>query len=255
MLIIQKAETIEFAELPTIQQRGGKGKDMKGRILGCATDKGYWFATSEGKLGYDSHLAVSLIPKEYDKVFFVTHNGAGKTLDMTSKYIEGIQAVQLKSSEDKVMAACGYRLGDKIFILLSDGHGILLSSDEIIPTGLATQGVRAVTVGDGVYPVACCRCSGEFLFLVDDSGLGKMMPWTEFPSQHRGGKGVIATKHVGCAYCTGVDRVDEIVVWNDKGFCIHVAASDISEQGRNSHGSKIMRLGINEHVTGCAVSV
>jgi DNA gyrase subunit A len=87
--------------------------------------------------------------------------------------------------------------------------------------------------------------NGELL-VVTDAGYGKRTLLTHFTRHHRGGQGVRAVKLTGKrGFVAGAQVVrpgHEVFLISSDGQVIRVACKDISRQGRDATGVRVMRL-------------
>jgi DNA gyrase subunit A len=87
---------------------------------------------------------------------------------------------------------------------------------------------------------------GVSILIMTDSGFGKRTELERFNQQGRGGQGVIGMKltaqrgYVVAAFMVGED--DEIVAISSGGVTIRMPAREISSQGRDATGVRIMSL-------------
>ena len=84
------------------------------------------------------------------------------------------------------------------------------------------------------------------ILIVTDAGYGKRTQLDRFNVQNRGGLGVIGTRltnkkgKVVAAFMVGLE--DEIVAVSASGVPIRMAVRDISSQGRDATGVRVMNL-------------
>ena len=89
-----------------------------------------------------------------------------------------------------------------------------------------------------------------------ENGYGKRTAVDDFPVQGRGGQGVIAIqtserngRTVGAAQ---VNDDDEIMLISSNGTLVRTAVDDISVQGRNTQGVRLIRVGSEQRLVGLA---
>ena len=93
----------------------------------------------------------------------------------------------------------------------------------------------------------------EFEILtVTESGYGKRTPVTEYRAQGRGGKGIITMKTTDkngdvVATCQVLPK-DDVMLVSNKGQMIRIHIGEISEQGRNTQGVRLMTMAAGEKV-------
>ncbi len=91
------------------------------------------------------------------------------------------------------------------------------------------------------------------ILTVTESGYGKRTPVAEYRHQSRGGKGIITMKTTEKnGSVMGARQVlpkDDLMLVSTKGQMIRIHVGDISEQGRNTQGVRLMNIsGGNEKV-------
>ena len=192
-------------------------------------------------------------------LFFATRNGQVKKTKFTeydSSLRAGIIAINLKDGDElvKVIPTNG---GDDIFMVSKAGMTIRFAEDEVRSMGRAAAGVRGMKmkVGDEVVSCDVARDDAAIL-IVTDGGYGKRTQLDKFNAQGRGGQGVrgirINAKKGGviAAFMVGID--DDIFVINSGGTVIRMAVREISSQGRDATGVRVMNLSGDEVVASVA---
>src|SRR5690606_39521220 len=125
------------------------------------------------------------------------------------------------------------------------------------PMGRAAAGVRGMKLREGDEVVSCDVVRPDAsLLIVTDAGYGKRTQLDKFNAQGRGGQGVrgirITAKKgvVVSAFMVGID--DEIFVVSSGGTLIRVPVRQISSQGRDATGVRVMNLAEGETEIGRA---
>jgi DNA gyrase subunit A len=96
----------------------------------------------------------------------------------------------------------------------------------------------------------------HLLLSVTDAGFGKRTEPANFNTQGRGGQGVRAMRlhadkgQVVAALMVAAD--DDVFIVNDHGVTIRMEVSDISVQGRDATGVRVMNLDDETHVVAVA---
>jgi len=182
-------------------------------------------------------------------LFMVTKKGMVKKTSL-SAYSRpkkgGIIAITLKNEDEliKVMLTSG-----KQDILLSTkrGRAIVFSEKDVRPTGRSSAGVKGIELeeGDEVRGAVIVE-DDEALFTVTTKGFGKRTLLSRYRKTKRGGKGIIDIRLVSHkGEVVGVKKVgekDEVVVITRKGKSIRLAAKNIPLIGRNTTGSRIIKI-------------
>jgi DNA gyrase subunit A len=144
-----------------------------------------------------------------------------------------------------------------IFMVARSGMTIRFSEDDVRAMGRAAAGVRGMKLRDGDEVVSCDVVRDDVaLLLVTSSGYGKRTQLDKFNSQGRGGQGVRGIKLtarkgiVVAAFMVGID--DEIFLISSGGTIIRTAVRDVSSQGRDATGVRVMNLDDGQSVAAVA---
>ena len=192
-------------------------------------------------------------------LFFATRQGTVKKTafnEYDSSRRDGLIAINLRDKDElvRVIETTG---GDDIFIVSRKGMTIRFNEDEVRPMGRAAAGVRGMKLkpGDEVVSVDVARDDVAML-MVTEAGYGKRTEPDRFNVQGRGGQGVIGIRltgkkgHVVAAFMVGPE--DEIVAVSSGGVTIRMAVGDISSQGRDATGVRVMSLDDGQTVASVA---
>ena len=193
-----------------------------------------------------------------DYLVFVTRNGTVKRLELASLNTArkaGIRALTL-SEGDELIAVM--KTDGKRDILLASANGMVIcfNENDVRVMGRDAAGVRGMMLDAGDYVVGAGIASrGKQLLSVTECGYGKR---TEIESylrlgedgqrrpQNRGGKGLkgynITAKTGKIAGVAIVDDADDIMLIENGGVLIRMAAADINVYGRDTQGVILMRL-------------
>lgn len=208
------------------------------------------------------HIQTIIDTRDYETsrfLFFTTKQGQVKKTkfnDYDSSLRTGIIAINLRGGDElvKVIPTNG---SDDILMLSKLGQAIRFTEGDVRPMGRAAAGVRGMKLrtGDEVVSLDSCRDDVAML-IVTDAGYGKRTQLEHFNRQGRGGQGVRGIKitakkgHVVAAFMVGLD--DEIFVVNSVGTLIRMPVREISSQGRDATGVRVMNLDDNETVASVA---
>ena len=193
-----------------------------------------------------------------DYLVFVTRNGTVKRLELASLNTArkaGIRALTL-SEGDELIAVM--KTDGKQDILLASANGMVIcfNENDVRVMGRDAAGVRGMMLDAGDYVVGAGIASrGKQQLSVTECGYGKR---TEIESylrlgedgqrrpQNRGGKGLkgynITAKTGKIAGVAIVDDADDIMLIENGGVLIRMAAADINVYGRDTQGVILMRL-------------
>ncbi len=145
----------------------------------------------------------------------------------------------------------------ELTMVTKNGQSIRFSETEIRPMGRVTRGVKGITLrpGDQVVGMDVVKDDAELL-VVTSAGFGKRTPFTQYRRQSRGGIGIkTLRKTAKNGEIVGIKVVypeHELMLITASGIIIRVAMEDISLQGRDTQGVKIMRVEEEERVVALA---
>jgi len=188
-------------------------------------------------------------------ILFATKQGKVKKTELEAyshPRAGGIQAIALEEG-DEVMAA--RRTDGQREVVMSTKKGMIIrfSEEEARPMGRVAAGVRGIDVEDGDQVIAAeVVLEGAALLTVTERGYGKQTPLEEYRLQGRAGKGIIDIKTGGRnGDVVGVVQArpgDDILVVTTKGKIIRMHAPDVSSQGRNTWGVRVIDLDPDDQV-------
>lgn len=183
-------------------------------------------------------------------LFFATKKGTVKKTTFTEydkSRRDGLIAINLKDGDElvKVIETGG---DDDVFMVSKGGMTIRFNENDVRSMGRTAGGVRGMKLKnaeDAVVSVDLARDDTSILVMTE-AGYGKRTQLENFNVQGRGGQGVRGMKLTGkkgevvAAFMVGND--DEIVAISNNGITIRMAVSDISEQGRDATGVRVMNM-------------
>jgi DNA gyrase subunit A len=182
-------------------------------------------------------------------LFFCTKNGQVKKTKFTeydSSLRAGIIAINLKDG-DELVRVIPTNGGDDILMVSKAGMTIRFAEDEVRAMGRAAAGVRGMKMKADDEVVSCDVARDDAaILIVTDGGYGKRTQLDKFNRQGRGGQGVRGIRItarkgvVVAAFMVGID--DDIFVINSGGTVIRMAVREISSQGRDATGVRVMNL-------------
>ena len=209
----------------------------------------------------DDERITSMLPvSEYTNehfVFMATSNGTVKKTALTNfarQRSVGLRAIELDEGDELVGTAITDGEQD-VMLVSSSGKAIRFSEADVRPMGRTARGVRGIKMSDGFRMVALIiPDSDQCILSVSENGYGKRTRSDEFPVYGRGGQGVIAMQAsdrngpiVGAAQ---VADGDEIMLISDKGTLVRTRVDEVSVQGRNTQGVRLIRLKDGEKLVG-----
>lgn len=203
----------------------------------------------------------SMLPvKDYpeDKfVFMATSNGTVKKTALTNfsrQRSVGLRAIELDEGDELVGTAITDGSKD-VMLISSSGKTIRFNEDDVRAMGRTARGVRGIKMADEYKMIALIIPDpSKQILTVCEQGYGKRTLVDDFPVYGRGGQGVIGIQTsdrngpvVGAAQ---VSESDEIMLISDKGTLVRTRVTEVSVQGRNTQGVRLIRLKEGEKLVG-----
>ena len=193
-----------------------------------------------------------------DYLVFVTKNGTVKRLELASLNTArkaGIRALTL-SEGDELIAVMKTDGKQDIMLASTDGMAICFNENDVRVMGRDAAGVRgmALDAGDSIVG-AGIAAKGKQLLSVTEYGYGKRTDIEEYMRlgddgvrrpQQRGGKGLknynITAKTGRIAGVAIMDDEDDVMLIENGGVLIRMAAADINVYKRDTQGVILMRV-------------
>src|SRR5947199_212245 len=188
-------------------------------------------------------------------VLFATKQGTVKKTELEAyshPRAGGIQAIGL-DDDDRVMTARRTDGQREVMIATKLGMIIRFSEEEVRPMGRGAGGVKGIELDEGDEVIAADVVQeGVSILTVTERGFGKRTPLDEYRLQGRAGQGIIDIKTGGrngnVVAMLQVRVGDDILVVTTKGKMIRFHAADVSSQGRNTWGVRIIDLETDDRV-------
>src|SRR5262245_5140083 len=209
-------------------------------------------------LGEGERVATCVPVRDFDSggfIVFATKQGKVKKTELCAfAHIKsgGIIAISLDEG-DEVMAA--RRTDGQREVLLSTKAGMIIrfSEDEVRPMGRGAAGVRGIDVEEQDQVIAADVVQeGVSILTVTQRGYGKRTPLDEYRLQGRAGKGIIDIKTAGrngsVVGMLQVKEGDDLLLVTTKGRMIRLHANEVTSQGRNTMGVRIIDLDADDQV-------
>jgi DNA gyrase subunit A len=209
-------------------------------------------------LGEGERVATCVPVRDFESggyILFATKQGKVKKTELSAfshPRAGGILAITLEDG-DEVMGA--RRTDGQREVLLSTKQGMIIRfpEDEVRPMGRTAAGVRGIDVDEGDQVIAAETVKeGVTVLTVTERGYGKRTPLDEYRLQGRAGKGIIDIKTGGRnGAVVGMLQVregDDILVVTTKGKIIRLHADEVTSQGRNTMGVRIIELDADDQV-------
>lgn len=204
-------------------------------------------------------VATNDFPKD-EFLVFATSNGTVKKTSF-SEYDksrrEGWIAIKLRDGDEvvRVVATSG---SDDLMMVTFRGMAIRFNESEVREMGRDATGVRGIRLkgDDRAISLDVVRDDAD-LFLVTDTGFGKRVKTDRFNVQGRGGQGVRAIRLTAArgfvVASLMVELSDEVLLASSGGVLIRTPVREVSSQGRDATGVRVMNLDEGHSVATAAV--
>ena len=191
---------------------------------------------------------------------FATKNGTVKKTafsEYDKSRREGWIAINLREGDEvvRVVATGG---SDDLMMVTYRGMSIRFSETEVREMGRDATGVRGVKLKDDDWAISLDVVSDDAdLFLVTNTGFGKRVKTERFNRQGRGGQGVRAIRLTAArgfvVAALMVRLADEVLLASSGGVLIRVPVREVTSQGRDATGVRVMNLDEGHSVATAAV--
>ena len=201
----------------------------------------------------EGERVTSIIPvEEYDpdmNFLMVTEKGLIKRTPFKEyKNIRksGIIAIKLNEG-DKLIDVHLTKNDEDVILVTKKGLAIRFNEEQVRKSGRNSMGVKSIDLSDDDIVVSSdLLCEDKYLLVISENGFGKLTEIDKYRLQNRGGKGLLTykiTKKTGdVAAAAVVEKEDDVMIIADSGIIIRILTEDISIQGRNTSGVKLMNL-------------
>jgi len=192
-------------------------------------------------------------------IMMATANGTVKKTSLTDfsrPRSSGLIAIELEDGNTLVGASVTSGDSD-VMLFSSGGRAIRFQEKNVRAMGRGARGVRGIKLRDAERVIALIVPEADgTLLLASENGYGKRTPVDQFSVIGRGGQGVICMKLsdrngalVGAAE---VKDEDEVILISDQGTLVRTRVQEVSSQGRNTQGVKLINLSEDEALVGLA---
>jgi DNA gyrase subunit A len=210
----------------------------------------------------DERVTAALPVREFqpgDFILMATRQGIIKKTALeaySNPRPSGIIAITLDTGDELIAAEVTNGERD-LFLGTRDGLSIRFNETGVREIGRTGKGVIGVRLNEGnaVVGMEIVRDDSTIL-TVTENGFGKRSSLDDYRSQSRGGKGIITIKTtekngkvVGIAQ---VAEDDEILLITKEGKILRTRAKDISVQGRNTQGVRLLETEATDKVVSLA---
>jgi len=192
-------------------------------------------------------------------VFMATANGTVKKtplMDFSRQRTSGLIAIELEESNTLIGAAVTDGHSD-VMLFGSSGKVIRFKESDVRAMGRTARGVRGIRLKptQRVISLIIPQADGELL-IASKNGYGKRSRLEDYSVIGRGGQGVIGMK-LGDRNGEMVGAIqmlpgDEVILISDQGTLVRTRGDEVSVQGRNTQGVRLINLVEGESLVGLA---
>ncbi|AVQ20431.1 DNA gyrase subunit A [Fusobacterium necrophorum subsp. funduliforme] len=212
------------------------------------------------RIGEEEKIRAIIKTRIFDKekeLIFVTKQGIVKKTSLEEfKNINtgGLIAIKFKEEDDLIYVGLVEASDNEVFIATRRGFAVRFPNDNVRPTGRNTMGVKGIELRekDEVVSALLIKEKEMDILTITENGYGKRTKLDEYPSHHRGGKGVI---NLRCNEKTGnivsvlsAFDEEELVCITSNGVIIRTPMHSISRFSRAAQGVIIMKVASDEKV-------
>jgi DNA gyrase subunit A len=211
-------------------------------------------------LAADERITVVLPIEDFAEdrfVFMATANGTVKKTPLEQfarQRSTGLIALELEEGNTLVGAAFTDGHCD-VLLVSSSGKAVRFKESDVRAMGRTARGVRGIRLAGDHRVISLIIPAPDGLILsASENGYGKRTVVDEFPVKGRGGQGVIAMQRSDRnGDVVGVVQVfggDELMLISNMGTLVRTAADEVSVQGRNTQGVRLINLRGDEKLVG-----
>jgi len=136
---------------------------------------------------------------------------------------------------------------DDVMLVTKNGLGLRMSALDVRAMGRATHGVRGIKLRDDDNVAGLLKVDpSKRILMVTEKGKGKQVGYDQFMNHHRGTLGQkifrLTDKGSSIINAVSVNEENDIVCVTLLGQTIRIHVRDISTQGRNASGVKVVTM-------------
>lgn len=223
-----------------------------------APEQGLHFTAVASLREDDVITAAVSVPPGLETGYLAAISALGEVKRLRMEDLPGLSAKPFKFMDvedgDRLLWVGIVHDEDEVILATFQGQAIRFPVEKVRPTGLGAGGMRAVKLmgqRDRVVGAAVVDDAAQ-VWVCTDTGVAKCTPMTEYPTQGRGGQGVITMKLPSDAFGLGAATAgrpdDNIVVVTSKGKPKYMRISLAKQMKRNAGGDYIISLRESEVV-------
>jgi DNA gyrase subunit A len=209
------------------------------------------------------HIQAVIDTRDYETnryLFFATRRGRVKKTrfnEYDSSLKAGLIAIKL-NDDDELVSVVPTNGEDDVLMVARSGQTVRFHEEQVRAMGRTAAGVSGMRFrrDDELVGASVAKADGT-LFIITAAGFGKRTPIDRYPTKNRNGLGVIGIRlteqrgQVAAAFL--VNDGDDIVLVASGGTIIRLAVDDVSVQGRDATGVRLMNLDDNQYVAAATI--
>jgi DNA gyrase subunit A len=209
--------------------------------------------------------AIVCVPKGVSRDFMIVATKKGEVKKTTMDEFEvvrrsGLIAMNLEEDDELIGAKLAHA-DDDVLMISAQGKAIRFTVEELRSASRTSGGVRGIRLGEGDDRVVSLNLTPKDseLLVVTEKGYGKCTPIDDYPTQSRGGSGVITLKvtektgPVAAARVIG-DSDNDLMIISAGGVVIRMDVRNIIRGGRATQGRRMMNLDEGDTVVAVATT-
>nr|AAA57072.1 DNA gyrase subunit A [Mycoplasmoides genitalium] len=224
----------------------------------------YGFRTNKGipavnliKIEKDERICSLLSVNNYDDgyFFFCTKNGIVKRTSL-NEFINILSNGKLAISfddNDTLYSVIKTHGNDEIFIGSTNGFVVRFHENQLRVLSRTARGVFGISLNKGEFVNGLSTSSnGSLLLSVGQNGIGKLTSIDKYRLTKRNAKGVktlrVTDRTGPVVTTTTVFGNEDLLMISSAGKIVRTSLQELSEQGKNTSGVKLIRLKDNERL-------
>src|SRR6266536_2580239 len=209
--------------------------------------------------------AIVYVPKGVSRDFMIVATKKGEVKKTAMDEFEvvrrsGLIAMDLEEDDELIGAKLAHA-DDDVLIITAQGKAIRFTVTELRSASRISGGVRGIRLGEGNDRAVSLNLTPKDseLLVVTEKGYGKCTPIDDYPTQSRGGNGVITLKvtektgPVAAARVIG-DNDSDLMIISAGGVVIRMDVGNIIRGGRATQGRRMMNLDEGDTVVAVATT-
>jgi DNA gyrase subunit A len=209
--------------------------------------------------------AIVYVPKGVSRDYMIVATKKGEVKKTAMDEFEvvrrsGLIAMDLEEDDELIGAKLAHA-DDDVLIITAQGKAIRFTVTELRSASRTSGGVRGIRLGEGNDRAVSLNLTPKDseLLVVTENGYGKCTPIDDYPTQSRGGNGVITLKvtektgPVAAARVIG-DNDSDLMIISAGGVVIRMDVGNIIRGGRATQGRRMMNLDEGDTVVAVATT-